>query len=58
VLTDASGDTYDYTWNGTGYSPPAGSSGFLNRNDMPAATTSAFPAPKTATAPGIVPAAT
>ena len=33
VLTDASGDTYDYTWNGTGYSPPANSSGFLNRND-------------------------
>jgi RHS repeat-associated protein len=33
VLTDSSGDTYDYTWNGKGYSPPAGSSGFLNRND-------------------------
>lgn len=32
VLTDSSGDTYDYTWNGTGYSPPAGSSGFLDRN--------------------------
>src|SRR5581483_8604244 len=33
VLTDSTGDTYDYTWNGTGYSPPVGSSGFLNRND-------------------------
>ena len=33
VLTDDGGDTYDYTWNGTGYSPPAGSSGFLNRNN-------------------------
>ena len=33
VLTDSSGDTYDYTWNGTGYTPPVGSSGFLNRND-------------------------
>jgi len=32
VLTDSSGDNYDYSWNGSGYTPPAGSSGFLNRN--------------------------
>jgi RHS repeat-associated protein len=33
ILTDASGDTYDYTWNGSGYTPPANSYGFLDRND-------------------------
>jgi RHS repeat-associated protein len=32
ILTDVSGDTYDYMWNGSGYTPPVGSGGFLNRN--------------------------
>ena len=32
VLADASGDTYEYKWNGTGYTPPANSYGSLVRN--------------------------
>ena len=32
VLSDASGDTYEYKWNGTGYTPPANSYGSLVRN--------------------------
>ncbi|HEU4967198.1 MAG TPA: PA14 domain-containing protein, partial [Candidatus Saccharimonadales bacterium] len=33
ILTDTSGDTYDYTWNGTGYTPPANAYGSLARNN-------------------------
>lgn len=33
ILSDASGDTYDYVWNGESYVPPDNSYGFLNRND-------------------------
>ena len=33
ILSNASGDTYDYSWNGTGYTPPANSHGFLIRNE-------------------------
>ena len=32
VLRDASGDTHEYLWNGTGYTPPAGEDGNLVRN--------------------------
>lgn len=33
ILSDAAGNTYDYTWNGNGgYTPPAGSYGSLIRN--------------------------
>jgi RHS repeat-associated protein len=32
ILTDSSGDTYDYNWNGTAYVPPAGFYGHLVRN--------------------------
>jgi RHS repeat-associated protein len=32
ILTDSSGDTYDYTWNGSSYVPPVGSYGHLVRN--------------------------
>ena len=32
VLTNASGDTFEYKWNGTGYTPPANSYGSLVRN--------------------------
>jgi RHS repeat-associated protein len=32
ILTDASGDTFDYVWNGSGYSTPVNASGFLVRN--------------------------
>lgn len=33
VLSDASGDTYDYVWNGSGYTPPTNSYGSLIRNN-------------------------
>lgn len=33
ILSDASGDTYDYVWNGTGYTPPTNSYGSLMRNN-------------------------
>jgi RHS repeat-associated protein len=33
ILTDASGDTYDYVWNGTIYTPPTNSYGDLLRNN-------------------------
>ncbi|HEU4966044.1 MAG TPA: PA14 domain-containing protein [Candidatus Saccharimonadales bacterium] len=33
ILTDSSGSTYDYTWNGTGYTPPTNSYGHLLRNN-------------------------
>ena len=32
ILTNSTGDTYDYTWNGTAYVPPTNSYGKLQRN--------------------------
>ncbi len=33
ILTDSSGDTHNYTWNGTGYTPPTNEYGHLFRNN-------------------------
>ncbi|HEY8998940.1 MAG TPA: PA14 domain-containing protein [Candidatus Saccharimonadales bacterium] len=33
ILSDSAGDTYDYVWNGSGYTPPTNSNGNLVRNN-------------------------